>query len=342
MKTIIVSFLGGGIISFFLVQSCIKIFPKLNLTDFPDRYGIKRKKLPYPLGIVFLLLFFVTAFFSRDFLILSFPLLLLFVISLIDDLRPLSAKIRLPFHIISASLIYFLGVKINFITDPFHSTNFELSAYPILSFLITVSWIVIISNSINWIDGLPGLAIGISSIGFLVLGILGLVRPELFFDSSHMMLTEASFFLSGICAGGLYFFIRKKCLLGDSGSQILGFLLATFSIFAGAKIATTLIVLALPMIDALVVVLRRIRQKKSPFRGDLSHLHHNFAKKFGEKKTVFCLLLLSAALGITALFFSGFSKMISLGLIIILILFLDIWVGKNSQLSKTAKHSKKL
>ena len=297
-----------------------KFFPKLNLLDFPERYGLKRKALPYPGGIIFLTLCFGIALLDNDFLVLFPSLLGLGLLSFLDDRTPIPAGFRIIMHLIFAALVFFLGVKINFISNPFLETNFELSTLPIVSFLATIGWIVLVQNAMNFFDGVGGLSIGVSGIGFLTLGALGLVRPELFFDTTHLPLTQANFFLAGLCLGGFWWFWQKKIILGDTGSQVLGFLLAVMSIFSGAKIATTLLVLGVPVLDAIFVIFRRtILEKKPPWKGDLLHLHHHFVRAWGEKPTAIFLIFCSGMLGTMAVSLTGMEKLWGILAVVILV-----------------------
>ncbi len=143
-------------------------------------------------------------------------------------------------------------------------------------------------------------------------------------------LTHANFFLGGLCVGGFWYFWRGKILLGDTGSQVLGFLLAVMSIFSGAKIATTILVLGLPILDVFFVALRRlVVEKRSPFKGDLKHLHHNLMRKIGESATTLLLVFLSAVLGAVAVIFTGFDKLVALLVVLVLILLLQVWAVKS-------------
>jgi len=104
-----------------------------------------------------------------------------------------------------------------------------------------------------------------------------------------------------------------------------------FSIFSGAKIATVLLVLGPPILDSFVVIFRRMFiQKKSPFHGDLYHIHHNLSRKIGEKKAVILLMFLSAGLGTIAILFTRFEKMVALLVAIFLILLFDFWANETT------------
>ncbi len=321
----------GFLITFFATAAAVKVFPKIGLLDFPHRYHLPRPRIPYPGGLIFLFASLGILVINDQFMPIFPPLFLLGIVSFLDDEKPLSVYLRIFVHLLAAAWIFWLGIKINFIGNPFQNTNFEITQYPMISFVLTVGWIIAVQNAMNWFDGIRGLTVGISGVGFLTLGILGLIRPELFFDPTHMPLTLVNLFLAGCALGGFWWFWKGKIILGDTGSQTLGFLLAVMAIFSGAKIATTLLVLGLPVLDAIFVVFRRILvDKKSPFQGDLAHLHHNLTRLIGENQTALFLIFLSGVFGTIALFLSGMMKLIALIFISILILFFCFWSYKKA------------
>ncbi len=321
----------GFILSALAIILAIKIFPKLGLLDFPERYNLKRTRIPYPGGLVLLILSLGIGIIDFKFLPVILGVVVIGIVSFFDDRRDLSSIFRLIIQIIVAVFIFFWGIRIDFIGNPFANTNIELYAtLPLVSFVITLLWIIVIQNALNWFDGIVGLSVGVSAVGFLVLGLLGLVRPELFLDADQTTLTLANFYLSGLCFGGFYFFWKKKILLGDTGSQVLGFLLAVMAIFAGAKIATLLLVLMLPILDFFVVIFRRIFiEKVSPFRGDLRHLHHNLSTKIGESYSSLILIIISLLFGIIAIFFTGIIKLFSLLLAMFIVFIFILKLGKS-------------
>lgn len=311
----------------------LKYFSKYNLLDFPERYGLTRDRLPYPGGLVLWGLSFGLMVVSAEFWLLFLPLLVLGGISFIDDRVRVSSLKRLLVQLWLASFLVIMGVRITYLTDPFGATNIEL--IPWLGFGLSVVWIVAIQNAINWFDGLPGLSVGISGIGFLILGVLGLIRPELFFDPTHSSLTLANFYLAGLCIGAWWWYWRGKIILGDTGSQILGFLLAVMAIWSGAKVATTLLVLSLPMLDFAWVIFRRlILQKTSPFKGDMAHMHHLLAQKLKSRLVTLYLLFSSLVLGLAALFLSPVMKLWSFLLLALIIVGLNWWLFRCSKLEQ--------
>ena len=329
------SILGFGL-GFGATALATKLFYRWNLLDFPERYGLDRAKIPYPGGLVFLPCLLFLCWIDWSFWIVVLPALILGILSFIDDRRPIDAKWRLLVHVWLALFVWIMGVRIYYISNPFGGTNFEIThIYPYFALGLTVFWIIAIQNASNWFDGLKGLSVGISGIGFLTLALLGLIRPELLFDASHSTLTLANFYLAGLALGAFWWYWRGKIILGDTGSQVLGFLLAVMSIYAGAKIATTLLVLSLPILDFFWVIFRRmIIEKRSPLKGDKRHFHHLLARVVGDKIAVVLCLLFSALFGAVALFFSGEIKLYAFIGLAGLFLLTSVGLYKKNKASK--------
>jgi UDP-GlcNAc:undecaprenyl-phosphate/decaprenyl-phosphate GlcNAc-1-phosphate transferase len=317
----------GLLLGFLGIYGAQKFFPRFGLLDFPSAYGLSRKPLPYPGGLVFWI-FSLGLILYQPQLTIWLPVLILGAMSFWDDRKNLSALNRLLIHFTLAFYTFFaLGIQIDIIGHPFESTNVFLGeSHPFWALGLTIFWIVAIQNALNWFDGLPGLSVGIAGLGFLTLGILGLVRPELLFDPAHQYLTHSTLFLGAMCLGGFWFFWKQKIILGDTGSQVLGFLLATLSIMAGAKIATTLLVLLIPLLDFFFVIGRRIFiDRKKPWQGDLEHLHHNMTRHFSAEKVVLILLGFSLLFAVMGLWFLDPVKNILLLLAILIFLGVEIY-----------------
>lgn len=321
----------GILLSGMVTFGAVRFFPALGLMDFPERYNLKRAKIPYPGGIGLVFLLPILLLIDIKFLPIVLGGGIIGALSFWDDRNPLPAWFRLLVHIAVATFVWALGVSVDFITSPFAENNIFVLPHPIISLGVTVFWILMLQNALNWFDGIKGLSVGVSTIGFLVLGLLGVVRPELFYDLENASTTTASFFLAGMCGAAFFWYWRGKILLGDSGAQVFGFLLATMSLISGAKIATTLLVLGIPCIDFAVVIFRRvILEKKSPFKGDLKHIHHNLGRLWGEKKTTLVLVGLSALLGGISLFTIGMTKFIILAIAALCISGLVFWSLKKA------------
>jgi UDP-GlcNAc:undecaprenyl-phosphate GlcNAc-1-phosphate transferase len=320
-------FFGGIVASLFFTWGAIQLFPRWRLLDFPERYHLKRPRLPYPGGCVILFLALLFFLFQSELHFLWMALLILGGASFIDDRTPLPIWLRAIIHVGVAVFVFSQGISIAFVGNPFsNGMSFDLTSFPFLSAILTVFWIVILQNAMNWFDGVKGLTVGVSGLGFLALGVFGLVRQEVSWESGLSEFLQTSFYLAGICIGAFFFFLKGRIILGDTGSQILGFLLAVLSIFAGTKIATTLLVLGLPVLDSIFVVARRVFfDRKSPFLGDTKHLHHNLSRRIGERRTTLSLLFLSTVLGSIGIFLTGSNKIMALGIIAVFIFVLAGW-----------------
>lgn len=304
---------AGILLSAALTFLAVKIFPYIGLMDFPQRYGLRREKIPYPGGLITAFLGIIACIsFGWDWLALA--VLVTLIISFIDDRVNLPIWPRAIVQICVAAGIVLLGTQIEQVGNPFTGEAIILPSS--ISILGTIVWIIIVQNAMNWFDGLKGLCVGVSGIGFLALGLFGLVHPEVAWESDLQIFLNIAFAMTGICAGAWLLFFRGKILLGDSGSQTLGLLLGVLSIAAGTKLATTMLVLGLPLLDAVIVMIRRIIvDKKSPLKGDRQHIHHALAARVGEKNAVLILLSFSALLGIGSIFLPGWGKLV--GVIIV-------------------------
>lgn len=215
------------------------------------------------------------------------------VFGVIDDLRQLSWKIQLFFQIIIISFVCFLGVRLHFISNPLGGIFLlDDSLGYFIGFLIAIVWVVLLMNAMNWVDGVDGISAGITFITGITILILSL-RPEV---NQPPIAIMASAFLGGMLAFFLFNYNPAKILAGTSGSMFMGFILAVLAIFSGAKIATTLLVLTIPVLDALWVIGERIKAKKSIFLADKNHLHHKLLGLGWSQKKI-CLFYC----GITAL-----------------------------------------
>ncbi|MBR1907766.1 undecaprenyl/decaprenyl-phosphate alpha-N-acetylglucosaminyl 1-phosphate transferase [bacterium] len=231
---------------------------------------------------------------------------LMFLLGLIDDIYNLNAKFKLFIQIAIATLVYLLGVKIDIIFNPFGGV-FELG---LLSYPITILWIVGISNAINFIDGVDGLAGSVISVNSITLGIIAV---------SMIPANPISALIAFILAGSTLAFLTynynpAKIFMGDGGALFSGFLLATLSIAGVMKTATLAIllpfvILVVPIMDITFSSLRRIMKGKSPFVADAEHIHHKLLKAgFSQKNTVAILTSVAIVGGAIASYSVGSIK----------------------------------
>jgi UDP-GlcNAc:undecaprenyl-phosphate GlcNAc-1-phosphate transferase len=223
---------------------------------------------------------------------------LLLGVHVLDDIRGVSAGWKLTSHIAAGALLALFGIRIWWLSNPFGGTIY---LDPWQSHLLVIGWTVLVINVVNFLDGLDGLASGVSGIGGVVLLLLALTP---YIDQTNSALLLAVFI--GAIVGFLpWNFHPAKIFLGDSGSTFLGFLLATFSIISGAKVATAFLVLGVAMLDAVWVIGRRILSGVAPYRADRKHLHHRLLDLgLTQPQIVLFYLAISAAFGWIALRFS--------------------------------------
>lgn len=257
------------------------------------------------------------------------------VMGVIDDCKNLPAKLKFVIQIIAALVVVFAGdIKIDVFTNPnFLSDNPYWVLPEWLSVTLTVIWIVFITNAVNFIDGLDGLAAGVSAIMSISLVFISIRVGEY----SIAILGIA---LMGSCFGFLPFnFNPAKIFMGDKGSTFLGFMLATLSIqgvfksYAVISFAVPLLILGLPLFDALFAMIRRILRGQSPMTADRGHLHHRLVDMgFSQKQTVFILYAISGVLGITAVLLaeSGVLRALLLVICVFILLLIGSMLGKNS------------
>ena len=295
------------LISFIITPSIARLGKKQNLVDKPGYRKIHNDAIPNLGGIViffgflFSVLIFVPLYKEIQVLIAgSIIILLLGIIDDITDLKPLNKFFiqiipSLLFIIFHSSIInQFIGQKLSF----FNSTGYLL--YPILLF-----WIVGVTNSINLIDGLDGLASGISIIVLSTLLILGF-----FIDEGYQIYNLLNAALLGsIIAFFCYNFYPAQIFLGDSGSTFSGFLISTSSIlwviYSGEAMLFIIpvLLLGLPIFDTFFAICRRYRNHKPIFQADQGHLHHRLLKRgISHRNVVLFLLSISIICGLTSLF----------------------------------------
>ena len=256
------------------------------------------------------------------------------IMGVVDDCKALPAVPKFIVQIIAALVVVFVGeIKIAVFTNP---NIFSENPYWVLpewfSVTVTVLWIVFITNAVNFIDGLDGLAAGVSAIMSISLVFIS-VR------SGEISIAILGIALMGSCFGFLPFnFNPAKIFMGDTGSTFLGFMLATLSIqgmfksYAVISFAVPLLILGLPLFDASFAMIRRILSGKSPMVADRGHLHHRLIDMgFSQKQTVFILYAISGVLGITAVLLaeSGFLRALLLLICVLIFILVESILGKN-------------
>ncbi|MBI3287378.1 MAG: undecaprenyl/decaprenyl-phosphate alpha-N-acetylglucosaminyl 1-phosphate transferase [Chloroflexi bacterium] len=219
--------------------------------------------------------------------------LFIFLVGLYDDRRELSPGPQLVAQILAAALALASGVLIAEVGNPF-GENLRFPTW--FAILFTLFWIVGMMNTVNWLDGLDGLAVGVTIIASAVLFVHSLRLGQV----SVSLLPLA---LAGSALGFLrYNFYPARLFLGSSGAYFLGYALGTLSIVGGAKVATALLVLGLPILDVAWQILYRLRRGLSPFQADRRHLHHRLLDLgLSQRRVLLLFYLWSALFGALAL-----------------------------------------
>jgi UDP-N-acetylmuramyl pentapeptide phosphotransferase/UDP-N-acetylglucosamine-1-phosphate transferase len=229
--------------------------------------------------------------------------MLIFFVMLADDLIELAAFPRLLWQFAAAALVVLPrldgpadGIVIGTVPDPFHLRASDSLALPlIIAIPFTLLWIVGMTNAINWVDGVDGLSSGIVFIASAVLFIHTYFRPP---GNPQFTISLLPLALGAAVLGFLPFnWHPSRIIMGDCGAMFLGYALAVASIIGGAKIATTLLVLIVPLLNIAWVILDRLRHGANPMRADRRHLHDRLLDLGWSQRQV-----ASAAYGICALF----------------------------------------
>ncbi len=253
--------------------------------------------------------------------------LIIIVLGIIDDIKPLRARIKFPVQLLAAILVVATGTRIVAISKPFQNAvasvpSMMFSLGDILAFLISVFWIVGMTNAINLIDGLDGLAAGVSGIAALSLFIVAVIRRQ---DDIAILAVS----LVGAIFGFLpYNFNPAKIFMGDTGSTFLGFILATISIQGTLKsvtaiaLAIPILVLGLPIFDTAFAITRRIVHGRPIGEADRGHIHHRLLDMgISHRMSVIILYVISATLGLFSIALVDKGLLPSLILLIILVMF---------------------
>lgn len=257
-------------------------------------------------GVVMVIAFNMAILLNKDLIITSelygvmAASLSLLLIGLWDDIRELYWKIQFFFQVALAVIVFIMGVRIYFVTNPFTGgiLNLDSGIGVVFSVILVIFWIVLMINSMNWLDGIDGLSGGITFIGALTIFFLSL-KPEV----NQPPMAILSMIVAGASLGFLIFNFNPSWMLaGTSGSMFMGFILAVLAIFAGTKIATAVLVMAIPVIDCVWVVGERIKNKKSIFKPDKMHLHYKLLELgWSQKKIAFSFYGVTILIAVAAL-----------------------------------------
>ena len=305
------------IITYFSIRRFITMAPKLGFLDIPNERSSHKKVTPRGAGIVFgfIFLFGIIFFDLGTFSENKYTFLAIFIIyicGVVDDKFSISAKQKLVFIVLSSVIVYFNGYEITNIGTYFNvSVNLGYLALP-----FTIFAIVAFTNAVNLSDGLDGLAGSISTIILSAIFVIGYIYDD------YVLMTWSAILVSIILAFLILNWHPAKVFMGDSGSLLLGFIIAILSIKSLTYInpASVLFLAAVPILDTLVVFRRRIQRGRSPFEADKNHLHH-ILNNIKQDKAFTVKMLISIQLVFSCMFLQLHKQDDALNLVIFFLLF---------------------
>ena len=256
--------------------------------------------------------------------------LLLVIGGVLDDIYDLKPWQQLLWPALASVIVIMSGIGVSVVTNPFGGV-IRLDAFVIpvvtwdglpykltvLADLFTFVWLMGMTYTTKLLDGLDGLVAGLAGIGGIILALVSLMRDVAQPDTAILAVAVAGAFFGFL----IFNFHPAKIFLGESGSTLAGFTLGVLAIISGGKIATTLLVLGLPLFDAVLVISRRLLTGRPLGLGDRSHLHFRMLELgYSHRKTVLFYYLVAALFGGSTLFLQGWQKVIALAIIFIILL----------------------
>lgn len=304
-----------------------KIAEFIGAMDMPNARKVHKKPIPRlgGLGIYagFLLGYMLFGEQSIQMNAVLIGSIIIIITGIFDDIKPVPAKYKLIGQIVGAAVVpLYGGILLQDISAFGLYIDFGIFAYP-----LTILFIVAIINCINLIDGLDGLSSGISSIYFLTIGIIAI----LLHNSSGLDVILTFIMLGSTLGFLLHNFNPAKIFMGDSGSMFLGYIISVISLLGFKNVTLTsfiipILLLAIPIMDTLFAILRRIINHKPLGMPDKNHLHHQLLNlKFSQKKTVFIIYLVDILFALASIIYALGNKMLGsniYGIIVYIVLFI--------------------
>jgi UDP-GlcNAc:undecaprenyl-phosphate GlcNAc-1-phosphate transferase len=340
LNVVILPFFISFLVTAVATPFAIKLMTRLGIIDDPKVHihpGIIHTKpiprgggLPLFLGVLVTALLFLPM--NATTIAIFFAAFLALVIGIIDDklnsqAKDVSPYLRFFINILTAVIVVGSGVSIHYITNPLgpgvihlDTIKYTLPFLPVtilLSDFISVIWLIWVMNMLNFSKGIDGQMPGIVAISALVIGLLSLQLNT--GVSGGSIDAQLSFIISGAALGFLLFNFYPAKIFPGYGATFLYLLLGIASILTSAKLATAILVMGVPMVDFIFIIIRRIINKKSPFKGDKKHLHH-ILLSFGwsQRRIALFYWCISAILGMISLTLTSKSKFFTILMVIVL------------------------
>ncbi|WP_411343983.1 MraY family glycosyltransferase [Paenibacillus sp. WLX1005] len=309
----ILGFVLALVLALVLTPLVKKFAVKIGAVDVPNARKVHTRIMPRMGGLGIFLAFTIAFLVVLPFLPFDLPArdanfmkafftagAIIILIGVLDDRFELSAKVKLGGQLAAACIVVFgYGIRVDFLDIPFQDNYFSLENW--ISIPLTILWIVGVTNAINLIDGLDGLAAGVSAIAIGSIFTMSLIM-------GNYPVAVLCVLLLGAIVGFLYFnFHPAKIFMGDTGSLFLGFSLAMLSLLGFKQIAvvsfiTPLIIIGVPLSDTFFAIIRRWVHKKPIFAPDKGHLHHCLRELgLSHRQTVLLIYGIAAFFGVLAI-----------------------------------------
>ncbi|MGM9920772.1 MAG: glycosyltransferase family 4 protein [Bhargavaea sp.] len=299
----------------------------LGAIDKPNYRRINTRNIPRMGGLAIVAAFMTGLIVAKpdneDLLPILIGALIITVAGVLDDILDITAKAKLFFQLIAAGVVVvYGGLHIEFINLPFGG---QLD-FGYLSVPLTIIWIIGITNAINLIDGLDGLAAGVSMIASCTLAVMAVIMQDSFVVVMAVLLAVS-------CAGFLFYnFYPAKIFMGDSGSLFLGYMISVLALlgFKNVTIISLVIpilILGIPILDTLFAIVRRVKNKQPISAPDMLHLHHCLINTgFSHRQSVLLIYVGSIMLGGAAILFSQATVWGALVITVIILLAMELIV----------------
>ena len=336
--TVVLSFVVTMILSATMIPLIIKVGNQLGIVAHMNKRTVHKHEIAriggyaiYISSLIGSMLFLKTDHQINAILISGF---MIFMVGLYDDVHDLSPKVKLIFEVLAALIVIVYGqVYIK------GFGYFPSDAMTLLSGIVTLFWIIGITNAINLIDGLDGLSAGISIIVLVTISVTSIL-------SGRSDIAALSLVLAGSIMGFLFFnFHPAKIFMGDCGALYIGFMISVISLLGFGynasgffTLGAPIIVLMVPIMDTLIAILRRKIHHKKFSEADRGHLHHNlmFKLNLGQRKSVLILYLVTILFSLSSYLYY-YNQMAGTILFIALMILFEIFVEITDMISRKYK-----
>lgn len=325
---IYISLLVAFVASLILTPLVKKVAVKIGAVDKPNDRKVHKIIMPRLGGLAIYMSFIIGFLILQPESKYAWPIiigsLIIIITGVIDDFVELTAKAKLVGQIAAALVVVLNGVQVQYINLPFGGVlEFGMFSIP-----LTILWIVGISNAINLIDGLDGLAAGVSSIALITIGGMAFLMGNTFvFGVSLIVIGSTLGFL-------VYNFHPAKIFMGDTGALFLGYIISVLALLGFKNITMVsliipIIILGVPISDTVFAIIRRLGNKQPLSVADKSHLHHCLlGLGYSHRQTVLIIYGIAAFFSISAVIFSQATLWVGLGFMLLLVLGIELFAGK--------------